>query len=63
LRKILGPADNAGEVTVVESGSANDVQDVVCGECIGGVFRDDKVGSCIGDRKDVDGRESGPVLS
>jgi hypothetical protein len=47
----------------VEAGSANDAQDVSCGDCscgycIGGVFRDAKVGSFTGDRADVDERES-----
>jgi len=57
LRKIPRPDDNTGEGIVVKSGSANDAEDG-CGDCIGGVFRDDKVGSFIGDRTDVDGRES-----
>ena len=58
LRKILGPVDNAGEAMDGEAGSANDAQDVGCGDCIGGVFRDARVGSFVEDWTDVDGRES-----
>ena len=60
LRKILGPAGNPCTGAMgVEEGSENDAQDVGgCGDCIGGVFRDAKVGSFTGDRADVDGRES-----